>query len=33
MKLEFEKNKFVLSNLDYEMVQIILNGMDLERKK
>jgi predicted site-specific integrase-resolvase len=33
MKLEFHNNKFVLSNLDYEMVQIILNGITCERKK
>jgi len=33
MDLQFHDNKFVITNLDYEMVQIILNGITCERKK
>ena len=33
MDLQFHDNKFVITNLDYEMVQIILNGLTCERKK
>jgi hypothetical protein len=33
MDLQFQDNKFVITNLDYEMVQIILNGITCERKK
>jgi hypothetical protein len=33
MDLQFNDNKFVLTNLDYEMVQIILNGITCERMK
>jgi hypothetical protein len=33
MDLQFDDNKFVLTNLDYEMVQIILNGITCERMK
>lgn len=33
MKLEFHNNRFVLSDLDYEMIRIILNGITCERKK
>ena len=33
MKLEFNDNQYVLSNLDYEMVQIILNGIEYEKNK
>ena len=33
MDLKFHENKFVITNLDYEMVQIILNGITCERKK
>lgn len=33
MKLEFKNNKFSVSNLDYEMVQIILNGIEYEKNK
>jgi hypothetical protein len=33
MKLEFNDNQYVLSNLDYEMIQIILNGLKCERSK
>ena len=33
MDLQFHDNKFVITNLDYEMMQIILNGITCERKK
>ena len=33
MKLELKNNKFSVSNLDYEMVQIILNGIEYEKNK
>jgi hypothetical protein len=33
MDLQFDDNKFSITNLDYEMVQIILNGITCERKK
>ena len=33
MHLEIKDNKFVITNLDYEMVQVILNGITCERKK
>ena len=33
MDLQFHDNKFVINDLDYEMVQIILNGITYERKK
>ena len=33
MDLQFNDNKFVLTNLDYEMMQIILNGITCERMK
>jgi len=33
MDLQFHDNKFSITNLDYEMVQIILNGITCERKK
>lgn len=33
MDLRFHDNKYIISNLDYEMVQIILNGITCERKK
>jgi hypothetical protein len=33
MDLQFHDNKFVINDLDYEMVQIILNGITCERKK
>lgn len=33
MNLQFDDNKFSITNLDYEMVQIILNGITCERKK
>jgi hypothetical protein len=33
MDLQFHENKFSITNLDYEMVQIILNGITCERKK
>lgn len=33
MDLKFENNKFVITDLDYEMVQIILNGIIFQRKK
>lgn len=33
MDLQFNDNKFVLTNLDYEMLQIILNGVTCERMK
>lgn len=33
MDLQFQQNQFVITNLDYEMVQIILNGITCERKK
>ena len=33
MDLQFYDNKFVITNLDYEMVQIILNGITCERRK
>jgi hypothetical protein len=33
MDLQFQDNKFLITNLDYEMVQIILNGITCERKK
>jgi hypothetical protein len=33
MDLQFHDNKYIISNLDYEMVQIILNGITCERKK
>jgi hypothetical protein len=33
MNLEIKDNKFVITNLDYEMVEVILNGITCERKK
>ena len=33
MDLQYHNKKFVITNLDYEMVQIILNGITCERKK
>jgi hypothetical protein len=33
MKLSFENKKFVLSEIEYEMIQIIINGIDCERKR
>ena len=33
MDLQFHENKFSITNLDYEMVKIILNGITCERKK
>lgn len=33
MDLKFENNKFVITDLDYEMVQIILNGIIFQRNK
>jgi hypothetical protein len=33
MDLQFHENKFSITNLDYEMLQIILNGITCERKK
>lgn len=33
MDLQFHDNKFIINDLDYEMVQIILNGITYERKK
>jgi len=33
MNLEFKDNSYSVTNLDYEMIQIVLNGMTCERKK
>lgn len=35
MKLHFDNNskRFILSDMDYDMVQLILNGIECERKK
>jgi hypothetical protein len=33
MDLKFENNKFDITDLDYEMVQIILNGIIFQRNK
>lgn len=33
MNLQFHDNHFSIINLDYEMVQLILNGITCERKK
>lgn len=33
MKLELKNKKFSVSNLDYETVQIILNGIQYEKNK
>jgi hypothetical protein len=32
MKLEYQNNQFVISNLDYEMVRVLINGITCERK-
>ena len=33
MDLEFKDNSYSITNIDYEMIQIVLNGMTCERKK
>ena len=33
MDLEFKDNSYSITNIDYEMIQIVLNGMNCERKK
>lgn len=33
MKIEFENDKFILSDIDYELMQTILHGIDSERKR
>ena len=33
MDLQYYDKKFVIKDLDYEMVQVILNGIHCERKK
>jgi len=33
MDLQYYDKKFVLKDLDYEMVEVILNGINCERKK
>ena len=33
MELEFKDNSYSITNINYEMIQIILNGMNCERKK
>jgi hypothetical protein len=33
MDLQYYDKKFVIKDLDYEMVQVILNGINCERKK
>jgi len=33
MDLEFKDNKYSITDLDYEMIQIVLNGMTCEKKK
>jgi hypothetical protein len=33
MELKVQDKKFVITNLDHEMVQIIINGITCERKK
>jgi hypothetical protein len=33
MDLEFKDNSYSIKNIDYEMIQIVLNGMTCERKK
>lgn len=35
MKLDFDnyRNKFVISDMDYDMIQLVINGLECERKK
>ena len=33
MKIEFENDKFILSEIDYELMQTILHGIDSERNR
>jgi hypothetical protein len=33
MNLEINDKKFVITNLDYDMLQVILNGLSCERNK
>ena len=33
MKIDIKEDKYIISELDYEMVQVILNGLECERKR
>lgn len=35
MKLHFDidRNKFVITEIDYDMIQLVVNGLECERKK